>query len=116
MAAQRLPAALTGAEEVSVAFNPAYLPDALSSFGATRLRVQLLGTGQRTLLSSADAPQSHRHLLTSVRQLVWAATATAAASSGGKGPCRAFHLRVRRLDRPLSVGCGSFRSAGRDDA
>ncbi|MDQ0685873.1 DNA polymerase-3 subunit beta [Streptomyces achromogenes] len=70
VAAQRLPAALTGAEDVSVAFNPAYLVDALASFGATRLRVELLGTGQRSLLSAADAPESHRHLLMSVKQLV----------------------------------------------
>jgi DNA polymerase-3 subunit beta len=70
VAAQRLPAGLTGAEDVTVAFNPAYLLDALSSFGATRLRMELLGTGQRTLLSAADAPEDHRHLLMSVRQLV----------------------------------------------
>jgi len=70
VAAQRLPAALTGTEDVTVAFNPAYLLDALSSFGATRLRMELLGTGQRTLLSAADEPESHRHLLMSVRQLV----------------------------------------------
>ncbi|MEH0546456.1 DNA polymerase III subunit beta [Streptomyces sp. B21-105] len=70
VAAQRLPAALTGAEDVTVAFNPAYLLDALSSFGAARLRVELLGTGQRALLSPADAPESHRHLLMSVKQLV----------------------------------------------
>ncbi|MDX3307861.1 DNA polymerase III subunit beta [Streptomyces sp. ME08-AFT2] len=70
VAAQRLPATLTGAEDVTVAFNPAYLLDALSSFGAARLRVELLGTGQRALLSPADAPESHRHLLMSVKQLV----------------------------------------------
>ncbi|WP_327317449.1 DNA polymerase III subunit beta [Streptomyces sp. NBC_01235] len=70
VATQRLPAGLTGAEEVSVAFNPAFLLDALASFEAPRLRVELLGTGQRALLGSADAPEAHRHLLMSVKQLV----------------------------------------------
>jgi DNA polymerase III subunit beta len=70
VAAQRLPAGLTGTEDVTVAFNPAYLLDALASFGATRLRMELLGTGQRALLSAADAPEDHRHLLMSVKQLV----------------------------------------------
>ncbi|MEU1516687.1 DNA polymerase III subunit beta [Streptomyces sp. NPDC005811] len=69
VAAQRLPAALTGAEEVAVAFNPAFLLDALTSFGATPLRLELLGTGQRALLGAADAPGVHRHLLMSVKQL-----------------------------------------------
>ncbi|MGW0870200.1 DNA polymerase III subunit beta [Streptomyces sp. NPDC002740] len=70
VATQRLPAGLTGAEEVSVAFNPAYLLDALASFEAATLRVELLGTGQRALLGAADAPETHRHLLMSVKQLV----------------------------------------------
>ncbi|WP_425247666.1 DNA polymerase III subunit beta [Streptomyces sp. NEAU-NA10] len=70
VAAQRLPAVLSGAEEVTVAFNPAYLLDALASFEATGLRLELLGTGQRALLGAADAPEAHRHLLMSVKQLV----------------------------------------------
>ncbi|GHH12659.1 DNA polymerase III subunit beta [Streptomyces lanatus] len=74
VAAQRLPAVLSGAEEVTVAFNPAYLLDALNSFEAPRLRLELLGTGQRVLLSAldgeGDGPVRHRHLLMSVRQLV----------------------------------------------
>lgn len=69
VAAQRLPASLTGAEEVTVAFNPAFLLDALTSFGATALRLELLGTGQRALLDAVDAPGVHRHLLMSVKQL-----------------------------------------------
>jgi DNA polymerase-3 subunit beta len=69
VAAQRLPAVLSGAEEVAVAFNPAYLLDALGSFEAPVLRLELLGTGQRALLGAADAPEVHRHLLMSVRQL-----------------------------------------------
>ncbi|MFI7297156.1 DNA polymerase III subunit beta [Streptomyces sp. NPDC050121] len=70
VATQRLPAGLTGAEEVSVAFNPAYLLDAVASFEAPRLRMELLGTGQRALLGAADVPKAHRHLLMSVKQLV----------------------------------------------
>ncbi|MEV1066574.1 DNA polymerase III subunit beta [Streptomyces sp. NPDC050263] len=70
VATQRLPAVLTGAAEVTVAFNPAYLLDALASFEAPGLRVELLGTGQRALLGAADAPDAHRHLLMSVKQLV----------------------------------------------
>ncbi|WP_369171962.1 DNA polymerase III subunit beta [Streptomyces sp. R28] len=82
VAAQRLPAVLSGAQEVTVAFNPAYLLDALNSFEAPRLRLEMLGTGQRTLLSAvagedgsedggAEAGSaSHRHLLMSVKQLV----------------------------------------------
>ncbi|MEU1182114.1 DNA polymerase III subunit beta [Streptomyces sp. NPDC005820] len=69
VAAQRVPAALTGAEEVTVAFNPAFLLDALTSFEARELRLELLGTGQRALLDAADAPGVHRHLLMSVKQL-----------------------------------------------
>ncbi|MEH0472469.1 DNA polymerase III subunit beta [Streptomyces sp. B21-097] len=70
VAAQRVPAALTGAREITVAFSPAYLLDALASFETPALRVALLGAGQRALLSAADGPQIHRHLLMSVRQLV----------------------------------------------
>ncbi|MCX4764572.1 DNA polymerase III subunit beta [Streptomyces sp. NBC_01275] len=70
VAAQRLPAELTGADEVTVAFNPAYLLDALASFEASRLRLELLGTGQRALLGAAQEPRVHRHLLMSVKQLV----------------------------------------------
>ncbi|MFD8910263.1 DNA polymerase III subunit beta [Streptomyces sp. NPDC059575] len=69
VAAQRLPAVLDGLEEVTVAFNPAYLLDALASFAETELRMELLGPGQRVLLGgTADA--EHRHLLMSVKQLV----------------------------------------------
>ncbi|MFE0509324.1 DNA polymerase III subunit beta [Streptomyces sp. NPDC058964] len=74
VAAQRLPAALTGAEEVTVAFRPAYLLDALNSFEGPVLRMELLGAGQRALLSAAGAGAedvtAHRHLLMSVKQLV----------------------------------------------
>ncbi|MGW7382034.1 DNA polymerase III subunit beta [Streptomyces sp. NPDC054794] len=78
VAAQRLPAGLTGAEEVTVAFNPAYLLDALNSFEGPGLRMELLGAGQRALLSSvaeasggdAGSGTAHRHLLMSVEQLV----------------------------------------------
>jgi DNA polymerase-3 subunit beta len=70
VATQRLPAVLSGTEEVTVAFNPAYLLDALTSFEATGLRLELLGTGQRALLGAAAEPEVHRHLLMSVKQLV----------------------------------------------
>lgn len=74
VAAQRLPAVLSGAREIAVAFNPAYLLDALNSFEAARLRLELLGTGQRALLSAVPAEDGaadgHRHLLMSVKQLV----------------------------------------------
>ncbi|CAL9299785.1 DNA polymerase III subunit beta [Streptomyces sp. SudanB52_2052] len=74
VAAQRLPAVLSGAEEVPVAFNPAYLLDALTSFESPRVRLELLGAGQRALLHAVDeqgaAAGAHRHLLMSVKQLV----------------------------------------------
>jgi DNA polymerase-3 subunit beta len=80
VASQRIPAALTGAPDVSVAFNPQYLLDALQSFTAERIRFELLGPGQRALLcgvpegagrdADGDAEMvTHRHLLMSVRQL-----------------------------------------------
>ncbi|MEU0456450.1 DNA polymerase III subunit beta, partial [Streptomyces sp. NPDC006129] len=74
VAAQRLPATLTGADEMPVAFNPAYLLDALTSFESPRVRLELLGAGQRALLHAVDeqgaAAGAHRHLLMSVKQLV----------------------------------------------
>jgi DNA polymerase-3 subunit beta len=82
VASQRLPAALTGTAEITVAFNPAYLLDALNSFEQPRVRLELLGPGQRALLSGAEAGAeagdgtggeaggAHRHLLMSVKQLV----------------------------------------------
>ncbi|MFI2202272.1 DNA polymerase III subunit beta [Streptomyces sp. NPDC020192] len=70
VAAQRLPAVLHGAEEVTVAFNPAYLLDALNSFEGPELRLELLGGGQRALLGGTGAAAGHRHLLMSVKQLV----------------------------------------------
>ncbi|MFD6174675.1 DNA polymerase III subunit beta [Streptomyces coeruleorubidus] len=80
VAAQRLPATLTGADEVPVAFNPAYLLDALTSFESPRVRLELLGAGQRALLhavpgdgaaeGAGETAGEHRHLLMSVKQLV----------------------------------------------
>ncbi|MGV9355607.1 DNA polymerase III subunit beta [Streptomyces misionensis] len=70
VAAQRLPAVLRGAEEATVAFNPAYLLDALNSFACPGLRIELLGAGQRALLGGTGAADDHRHLLMSVKQLV----------------------------------------------
>ncbi|MFJ7065107.1 DNA polymerase III subunit beta [Streptomyces sp. NPDC101115] len=72
VASQRLPAALTGAASMTVAFNPAYLLDALASFDAPRLALHLLGPGQRALITDAtdDGGSTHRHLLMSVKPLV----------------------------------------------
>ncbi|MER5429704.1 hypothetical protein [Streptomyces sp. NPDC002588] len=42
----------------------------MGSFGAQGLRLELLGTGRRALLGAADTPDTHRHLLMSVKQLV----------------------------------------------
>ena len=74
IASQQLAATLTGADDMAVAFNPAYLLEALTSFNASHVRLELLGPGQRTLLSGAadgdaTALEDHRHLLMSVRQL-----------------------------------------------
>ncbi|MFJ4878916.1 DNA polymerase III subunit beta [Streptomyces sp. NPDC088745] len=74
VAAQEVAADLTGAQDVAVAFNPAYLADALGSFTAPQVRFELLGPGQRALLSGIPAQDDtasgdHRHLLMSVRQL-----------------------------------------------
>lgn len=49
VAARRLPAVLGGADEVTAAFDPAYPLDALNSFEAPGLRLELLGAGQRAL-------------------------------------------------------------------
>ncbi|MGW5124994.1 DNA polymerase III subunit beta [Streptomyces sp. NPDC004069] len=74
IASQQLTATLTGADDLAVAFNPAYLLEALTSFSGSRVRFELLGAGQRALLSgdpdADDASRDdHRHLLMSVRQL-----------------------------------------------
>lgn len=69
VASQRLPATLTGAESLTVAFNPGYLLDALGSLDAPEVHFHLLGPGQRALLT--DGPDgTHRHLLMSVKPLV----------------------------------------------
>ncbi|MEU8970887.1 DNA polymerase III subunit beta [Streptomyces monashensis] len=70
VATQRLPVALNGAEEVTVAFNPSYLLDALNSFESPELRLEMLGAGQRVLLGAGGTESAHRHLLMSVKQLV----------------------------------------------
>ncbi|MFH7338080.1 DNA polymerase III subunit beta [Streptomyces sp. KHY 26] len=70
VAAQRLPAVLRGAGEASVAFDPAYLLDALNSFECPGLRIELLGAGQRALLVGTGAAVAHQHLLMSLKQLV----------------------------------------------
>jgi DNA polymerase III subunit beta len=78
VASQQLTADLAGvgagADDLTVAFNPGYLLDALTSFTAAQVRFELMGPGQRALLSAVpdagDAPRGdHRHLLMAVRQL-----------------------------------------------
>lgn len=84
VASQRISAVLTGVDDMAVAFNPAYLLEALNSFAASHVRFDLVGPGQRALLSGAAAPEprdereaagaadelhEHRHLLMAVRQL-----------------------------------------------
>ncbi|WP_405857900.1 DNA polymerase III subunit beta [Streptomyces sp. NBC_00090] len=59
----------TGTGSMTVAFNPGYLLDALSSLDAPEVRFHLLGPGQRALLTDAPEP-THRHLLMSVKPLV----------------------------------------------
>jgi DNA polymerase III subunit beta len=80
VASQRLPATLEGAEEMAVAFNPAYLMDALSSFEEPVVRLLLMGPGQRAMIT-AERPaeqeregirqpehqHQHQHLLMSVK-------------------------------------------------
>ncbi|MFD3663350.1 DNA polymerase III subunit beta [Streptomyces sp. NPDC058659] len=69
VASQHLPGTLTGTDSMTVAFNPGYLLDALTSLDAPEVRFHLLGPGQRALLTDAEDP-THRHLLMSVKPLV----------------------------------------------
>ncbi|MFF2569285.1 DNA polymerase III subunit beta [Streptomyces sp. NPDC058084] len=72
VASQRLPATLSGAESMTVAFHPGYLLDALGSFEASEIGLRLLGPGQRALITDATdgGAGTHRHLLMSVKPLV----------------------------------------------
>ncbi|WP_406382424.1 DNA polymerase III subunit beta [Streptomyces sp. NBC_01618] len=79
VASQRLPAVLGGTDELTVAFNPSYLMDALASFDVPVVRFELLGPGQRAMVtgwaSHEDAADEaarpvHQHLLMSARPLV----------------------------------------------
>jgi len=69
VASQRLPAALDGTAGMTVAFNPAYLMDALSSFEDTTVRLKLMGPGQRAMITHGEDPgaATHQHLLMSVK-------------------------------------------------
>ncbi|MEV5387272.1 hypothetical protein [Streptomyces sp. NPDC052721] len=72
VASQQIAATLTGAQDLAVAFHPASLLEALTSFDSPQIRLELLGPGQRVLVSGMadDTPrEDHRHLLMSVRQL-----------------------------------------------
>ncbi|MGY5032517.1 DNA polymerase III subunit beta [Streptomyces sp. 900116325] len=83
VASQRLPAVLEGADELTVAFNPSYLMDALASFDAPVVQFALMGPGQRAMITGRTDEESttasdrgavprptHRHLLMSVKPLV----------------------------------------------
>lgn len=76
VASQRLPAVLEGADELTVAFNPSYLLDALASFDAPVVQFHMMGPGQRALITGRTAGDeteggpTHRHLLMSVKPLV----------------------------------------------
>ncbi|WP_405777814.1 DNA polymerase III subunit beta [Streptomyces sp. NBC_00859] len=75
VASQRLPAVLAGTGGIAVAFNPAYLTDALSALDSDCVRFDLLGPGQRALLTGLSAPDAdpdpaHRHLLMSLKPLM----------------------------------------------
>ncbi|MFE6664346.1 DNA polymerase III subunit beta [Streptomyces sp. NPDC057697] len=78
VASQRLPAVLEGAVELTVAFNPGYLMDALGSFGTPVIRFGLMGPGQRAMVTgrtpgadTADPrPTTHQHLLMSAKPLL----------------------------------------------
>ncbi|MFD9428389.1 MULTISPECIES: DNA polymerase III subunit beta [unclassified Streptomyces] len=67
VASQRLPATLEGSEGMTVAFNPSYLMDALSSFEEPVIRLLLLGPGQRAMITDETGMETHRHLLMSVK-------------------------------------------------
>ncbi|MEU2669998.1 DNA polymerase III subunit beta [Streptomyces sp. NPDC007164] len=79
VASQRLPAVLEGAADLTVAFNPAYLMDALGSFDDPVIRFELMGPGQRAMVTGRPAAgdaqpdggrPAHQHLLMSARPLV----------------------------------------------
>ncbi|WP_329161970.1 DNA polymerase III subunit beta [Streptomyces sp. NBC_01717] len=83
VASQRLPAVLEGADELTVAFNPSYLMEALASFDTPVVQFGLMGPGQRAMITGraaeggttgpdqVAAPRpTHRHLLMSVKPLV----------------------------------------------
>ncbi|THA76435.1 DNA polymerase III subunit beta [Streptomyces sp. A0642] len=78
VATQRLPAELRGTEELTVAFKPSYLMDALASFDTPVVRFLLMGPGQRAMVTGhADRAEAagtaepvHQHLLMSVKPLV----------------------------------------------
>lgn len=83
VASQRLPAVLEGADELTVAFRPSYLMDALASFDAPVVQFALMGPGQRAMITGRTDEESttasdrgaaprptHRHLLMSLKPLV----------------------------------------------
>ncbi|MFC8595568.1 DNA polymerase III subunit beta [Streptomyces atroolivaceus] len=69
VASQRLPAVSDSAQEMTVAFNPAYLLEALSSIEDTTVRMKLIGPGQRAMITGGEdpGPATYQHLLMSVK-------------------------------------------------
>ncbi|WP_327368314.1 DNA polymerase III subunit beta [Streptomyces sp. NBC_01217] len=80
VASQRLPAVLEGTAELTVAFNPSYLMDALASFDAPVVKFDLLGPGQRAMVTGRPSGEdaagedashpAHQHLLMSAKPLI----------------------------------------------
>ncbi|WP_327117145.1 DNA polymerase III subunit beta [Streptomyces sp. NBC_01341] len=69
VASQRVPATVEGAADMTVAFNPSYLLDALSSFGGATVRMRLMGPGRRAMITGGEdtGTPTHQHLLMSVK-------------------------------------------------
>jgi DNA polymerase-3 subunit beta len=69
VASQRLQTAGPVTTEMTVAFNPVYLMDALSSFADKTVRMALMGPGQRAMITSGEetGPATHQYLLMSVK-------------------------------------------------
>ncbi|MFJ8754018.1 DNA polymerase III subunit beta [Streptomyces sp. NPDC102441] len=69
VASQRVPTASAVGAEMTVAFNPGYLLDALSSFEDAAVRMKLMGPGQRAMITGGEdtGTATHQHLLMSVK-------------------------------------------------
>ncbi|WP_335936837.1 DNA polymerase III subunit beta [Streptomyces sp. PTD5-9] len=79
VASQRLDAELIGAEEMTVAFSPEYLSSALSLLRTSVVRFDLMGPGQRAMVTGWESREEalrqashpdHQHLVMSVKPLL----------------------------------------------